>query len=140
MKKTILNREWFDLILCSLVLGVFAFFVFNKSIIVCVTFIIVIAFLHLICPNRFSFNEDGYIIHYGYGFKIQSNWEDIHKIWTAFESSEPSRPISLRRKEYRFVKCLGKDNKKLFFMNEAIPKTKKTTREIEKYYKGKIEE
>ena len=122
----------------TLIISAVAFAVLDnkEEIIILVSFLVLI-FLHITTPNRFTFNETSIVIHYGFFIKREIKWINIKEIHTSI-STNLLRPPYSHMKSYYIVE-FG-DKIKWFFMDDSIPKTKKTMKEIEKYSKGKISE
>ena len=81
-------------------------------------------------PNSYRIDEKGITVHYGLGIKTTANWNELHTIEDHYCRA------FLWMREYH----IGYFKKALPLWEKAcIPKNKKTTILIEKYYKKTIE-
>ena len=81
-------------------------------------------------PNSYRIDEKGIAVYYGFGIKTSAKWNELHTIEDHYCRA------FLWMREYR----IGYFKKALPLLEKAcIPKNKKTTILIEKYYKKTIE-
>ena len=95
-------------------------------------FILLPIFVFAISPLYFIFSDEHIEIVYNFGQKEIIKWSEIRNIsllgrWIGRGGGLPHYVIAYPRKE-----------KRLFFVAGEIPKTRKTKKLIEKYYKKKI--
>ena len=89
-------------------------------------------FVLAISPLYFTFSDECIEIVYNFGQREIIKWSDIRNIslmgsWIGAGGGLPHYVIAYSRKE-----------KRLFFVVGEIPKTRKTKKLIEKYYKKKV--
>lgn len=132
--KTIINKRWYFYVtlFCSMIaMGIFTWGddpCLSLAIIIMGAIMIIGYFL--IIPNRFSFDKNGITVYYTFGIKTYEKWENIKHI-----DDHHSRYACIPWcREYH----IGYFPSKIPFITEAIiPKNKKTTYQIEKYFKKK---
>lgn len=128
------------LIFCILLFAVF-FCIFiscamEKEIVLCIIsaiFALFHIFVFVISPLYFVFSDECVEIIYNFGQRERIMWNSIRDIylmgnWFGRTGGSP-----------RYVIAYPRKGKKLFFINGEIPKTRKTKKLIEKYYKKKID-
>lgn len=122
------------LLFCAL-LGLAAVCAAENEIGLCVAFslfLLLPVFVFLISPLYFVFSDDCVEIVYHFGKKEQIKWRDIKEIklagsWIRKFAAYPRYVIDYR----------GKENRP-FFVAGQIPKTRKTKKQLKKYYKREI--
>jgi len=96
------------------------------------SFVLLLVFVLAFSPLYFVFSDEYVEIVYNFGQREIIKWKDIRTIslmgsWIGAGGGSPHYVFAYPRKE-----------KRLFFVVGQIPKTRKTKKLIEKYYKRKI--
>ena len=96
------------------------------------SFVLLLVFVLAFSPLYFVFSDEYVEIVYNFGQREIIKWKDIRTIslmgsWIGAGGGSPHYVFAYPRKE-----------KRLFFVVGEIPKTRKTKKLIEKYYKRKI--
>ncbi|MBQ3196042.1 MAG: hypothetical protein IJB65_06195 [Clostridia bacterium] len=134
MKKTIINKRWIFFVLLFFVLILLGFMTLGEetgiSIAIISTCIILILGYALIMPNGYTFSSEGITVRYCFGLKTFLSWKDIKHIEDHCDKCFPWW------REYEIVYFKTKIP---FHEIACIPKNKKTTEMIRKYYRKTIE-
>ncbi len=132
--KLFFNMHWAFYIVVFFILLLLGIWTFDEDPVISVGVIAVAVLLLLgyilLFPNSYRLDEKGITVNYGFGIKTSANWNELHTIEDHY-----CRAFFWRR-EYRIGYF-----KKAFPLWEmaCIPKNKKTTALIEKYYKKSVD-
>lgn len=136
LKQWVFNKRWFFFVFHFLLLTVIGFLLWNDARLLSLAMIAIgmaltIGYL-LIIPNCFRFQKVSITVYYGFGIKTVARWEDLHHI-----EDHPARfGIFPWQREYHIGYFQTRNP---FFAEVSVPKTKRTTAEITKYYRRIIE-
>ena len=129
-----LNKRQIFWILIFSILIVFGIWTLNDELIISIL-VIVMGFLFLVgyiflFPNSYRIDEKGITIYYGFGIKTTAQWNELRTI----EDHYCQAFLWMREYYIGYFK-----NTMPVWEKAHIPKNKKTTALIEKYYKKNIE-
>ena len=132
--KLFLNKRWvfwIGIFSVLILLGIYTLSeeITISAIIIVIGCICLLGYIFLF-PNSYRIDEKGITVYYGFGIKTTANWNELHTIEDHYCRA------FLWMREYH----IGYFKKALPLWEKAcIPKNKKTTVLIEKYYKKTIE-
>ena len=132
--KLFFNKRWAFWIVIFSFLLLFGIWTFDEETIASIGVIAVASLLLLgyvlLFPNSYRLDEKGIIVYYGFGIKVSAKWNELHTIEDHYCRA------FLWMREYH----IGYFKQTLPLWEKAcIPKNKKTTALIKKYYKGTID-
>ena len=136
MKKTLINKRWIFFVTMFSFLVLLGIFTLEEEIGISIAIItlglILILGYALIIPNSYTFSQEGITVRYCFGLKTFLCWKDVKHIedhysggngfpwWRSYEIAYFKTKIPFHEIAY-------------------IPKNKKTTKMISKYYHKTIE-
>ena len=136
MKKTLINKRWIFFVTMLSFLVLLGIFTLEEEIGISIAIIalglILILGYALIIPNSYTFSQEGITVRYCFGLKTFLCWKDVKHIedhysggkvfpwWRSYEIAYFKTKIPFHERAY-------------------IPKNKKTTEMIHKYYHNIIE-
>ena len=136
MKKTLINKRWifFEMLFSFLFLS--GLCTLREELVLSIAIIsvglVLISGYALIMPNSYTFSSDGITVRYCFGLKTFLSWKDIKHIDDHYEGGKCF--TWWRSYEIAYFKT-----KIPFHEMARIPKNKKTTEQILKYYHKTIE-
>lgn len=136
MKKTILNLRWIFFVFNFSLLTFLGVLTSDDNLWISIAMIAAGIFLILgyafIIPNRYTFSEKGIMVRYCFGLKNFLGWSNIKHM----EDRYAGRKAFPWWREYE----IGYFNTKIIFHEKAIlPKNRRITEQLEKYYHKTIE-
>lgn len=136
MKKTLINKRWIFFIIMFSVLIILGVITFKETTGLSVTVvsigIILISGYTFIIPNSYTFSPEGITVRYCFGLKTFLYWNDINHIEDHYSGGK-CFPW-WREYEIAYFKT-----RIPFHKSARIPKNRKTTEMICKYYHKTIE-
>ncbi len=132
--KLFLNKRWITSIIAFSILLLLGIWTVDEDFPLSIGIIAISCFFLLgyilIIPNSYRIDDKGITVYYGFGIKTYANWDEIRTI-----EDRLRRGGLFKRRVYRIGYF---PNTFLFWKMASIPKNKKTTIWIEKYYKKPI--
>jgi len=134
MKKTIINKRWIFFVLLFFIPLLLGFMTLGEEIgisiaIIALGLILVLGYA-LIMPNSYTFSSEGVTVRYCFGLKTFLSWKDVNHIEDHCDKCFPW----WREYEIAYFKT-----KIPFHEIAGIPKNRKTTEQIKKYYHKSID-
>ena len=136
MKKTLINKRWIFFEMLFLILVLLGLYTLKEELalsiaIISVGIILILGYA-LLVPISYSFSSDGITVRYFFGLKTFLCWKDINRIDDHYDGGK-CFPW-WRSYEIAYFKT-----KIPFHEMARIPKNKKTTEQILKYYHKTVE-
>ena len=133
--KFFLNKRWITFIVAFSILLLLGIWTVDEDFPLSIGIIAISCFLILgyifIFPNSYRIDDKGIIVYYGFGIKTYAKWDEIRTIEERYWGIH----FFITMYEYHIGYF---PNTFLFWKMACIPKNKKTTFWIEKYYKKPI--
>ena len=135
MPKLIINKRWILFVIIFSILIVIGVWDmkddFGLSLAVTITGVVGVLGYVILIPNSCRFDEKGITVYYGFGLKTVATWSELKSI----EDHHSTNGLCPWLREYhiRYFKT-----KFAPWQEACIPKNRKTTAWIEKYYKKTI--
>ena len=129
-----LNKRWAFWIVIFSVLILFGIWTLDDELIISILVIVIGSLILLgyifVFPNSYKIDEKGITVYYGFGIKTTAQWNELRTI----EDHYCRAFLWMREYHIGYFK-----NTLPLWEKACIPKNKKTTALIEKYYKKDID-
>ena len=134
MSKLIINIRWLIYVSSFALLVLLGVYTLDEEVLISVAIIIIglffiIGYLFII-PNSYRISETSLTVYYGFGLKTEAMWHELRTVQDHCNTTTPW----LREYHIGYFKT-----KFPFWEMALMPKTKRTTQLIERYYRRKIE-
>ena len=134
MSKFIFNIRWLIYVSSFALLVLLCVLTFDEDVLISIIGIIIGLFFILVylffIPNSYRISETSLTVYYGFGLKTEAMWHELRTVQDHCDTRTPW----LREYHIGYFKT-----KFPFWEMALMPKTKRTTQLIERYYRRKIE-